>query len=87
VVAGKTKLTRRQGGPTAQRESEHASKWSTALTRRARSVERENGRAREERHRQVGPTGQRESGIESERTWVVADRWDPPVRRSVARAT
>jgi hypothetical protein len=44
--------------------------------------ERERARARRNRRRQASPTGQREGEREGARTWAVADRWDPPVKRS-----
>jgi hypothetical protein len=53
-----------------------------ALTRRARSIERVGARTRGKRCREIGPTAQREGGKERARTRAVADRWDPPVRRS-----
>jgi hypothetical protein len=49
---------------------------------RERERERERASARRNRCRQAGPTMQSEGEKERARTRVVADRWDPPVRRS-----
>jgi hypothetical protein len=81
AVAGKTYLTGLAHRTT--RESERASERSTTLMRRACGAEREreSRRARGKWRRQIGPTEQ-ERGSESARTLAIADRWDPPVKRS-----
>jgi hypothetical protein len=60
------------------RDAEGAGEWGP----RGRGKERTRGE--EKRHRQVGPTEQREGEREREREGkgarVGADRWDPPVR-------
>jgi hypothetical protein len=74
------------------REGEEADRWGpraregayangrSVLTERAHWAERERARARNNRRRQAGPIEQREGeGADG----AVADRWDPPVRRSV----
>jgi hypothetical protein len=68
-------------GPTTQLEGASARRERlTALTGRAHGTERVLGRVGEgNRHRQTGPTGQREG--KRARTRAIADRWDPPVRR------
>jgi hypothetical protein len=54
----------------------------SALIERTHRAERGSERARGNRCRQAGPTGQREGERERARTRAVANRWDPPVRRS-----
>jgi hypothetical protein len=60
VVVGKTELTWGPNGTAIEREreSECAGEWSTALMRRAHNAEREreSGRARGKRRRQIGLT-------------------------------
>jgi hypothetical protein len=80
AVAGKMELT---GGPhVAARESERADERCTTLTRRAHNTERGRGAHKRSWHRQVDLTQQRERGSKSVRARVVADRWNPPIRRS-----
>jgi hypothetical protein len=80
AVAGKTELTRLSH--CTARESEHTGERFVALTRRACSTEREWARAHEGNNadRSTPPVRGRGEG-ESARARVIADKWDPPVRR------
>jgi hypothetical protein len=81
VRAGGSGGTHLTGGTDLTGESGRAN-GKPELTRGARRTERETRRVRgENRCRQSSPTGQREG--ERERACAaIADRWDPPVRRS-----
>jgi hypothetical protein len=77
AVAGKTGLTGLAHHAT--RESERVGERFAVLMWRAQSAEREWARTCEGNGAdRLAPSGR---GRERARTWVIADRWDPPVRQ------